>query len=198
MVYRMTSKGQFQVWASGQGQVRSWPNRRRSCCISIDGHEPGGHFGAYPMSLSLFGRELSLKNESNPWVTSDDLVEVTDQKLYLGPHKWPKKTWSWKNWRERMCTGEERSISIFPHWLIMGKSQNWPDLRSSRSKSRSIQNVSIIPLMNVCESQVDRIKTRALARPQTFFEVWSLDLTLWPDLRWPWVKIFRKGAELMT
>ena len=39
----------------------------------------------------------------------------------------------------------------------------------------------------------------AVTRLESFFsEVGSLDLTRWPDLRWPWPKIFRKVAEHLT
>ena len=44
----------------------------------------------------------------------------------------------------------------------------------------------------------DCSKTVGTVTSQTFWEVGSLDLTWWPDLRWSGDKIFRKGAERMA
>ena len=40
---------------------------------------------------------------------------------------WP---WSWKNWVGLIGLCETVSIFTFPHGLIMGRSRNWPDLRT--------------------------------------------------------------------
>ena len=119
-------------------------------------------------------------------------IFVTDQKFHI----WPPTTWSWEIWRDCMCIDEIRSISIFSHCPTTGRWQNWPDLRSL-SKFQDIQIVPIIILMNFCESQIHRIRTVARAWPQSFLEVRSLTVPWWPDLTWPYVEIFRKGAEWM-
>ena len=79
----------------------------------------------------------------------------------------------------------------------MGRSQKWPDLRSPISK---IQDKRFV-------GTDDRIICRkfhnfpwnivAVARWESYFVVGSLDLTWWPDLTWPWAKIFTKVAEKM-
>ena len=130
MMYNMTSKGQFENLTSGQGHRRSWNVRNRSCCISIDAHGRDKHISACFTPLSSFWRPQLIKNHKRPVVTSDDLAEVTDEKLYLGHHKWPLKVWFWKNWTDPMRFGEDRSNSIFSHWLVMVSARNWPDLRS--------------------------------------------------------------------
>ena len=89
----------------------------------------------------------------------------------------------------------KRRFWFFALYLIMGKSQNWPDPRSPKSKFRDIHFVGIDTLMLSQKFHIDPSKTIVPTRPQTFLEVRSLDLTWWPDLRWPWAQIFRKVAE---
>ena len=45
---------------------------------------------------------------------------------------------------------------------------------------------------------IDRLWTVATVASQTFWEVGSLDLAWWPNLRWPVDKIFRKYAEMIV
>ena len=86
---------------------------------------------------------------------------------------------------------------IFPHCFIMGRSQNWPDLRSQISKFRDIRIVGTNELLKSWKFQNILSTTMAVAVPQSFLEVRSLRLTWWPDLRWPESKIFGEGAERM-
>ena len=108
---------------------------------------------------------------------------------------------------------QNRRISIFSHWLIMVRSQNWPDLRSSISKFWDIHFVHANALSNRWKFQSDRSLGVAMADIETFYEVRSLQVTWWPDLfykfspnllmgrihkdratakrsllRWPWTK----------
>ena len=57
---------------------------------------------------------------------------------------------------------------FFPHWLIMGRSRNWPDLRSPISKFRDIQIAHTGTLTKAWREEIDRSKTLALAWLQTF------------------------------
>ena len=92
---------------------------------------------------------------------------------------------------------QKRRISIFSHWLIMGRSQNWPDLRSSISKFWDIHFVHAIALSNRWKFQSDRSLGVAMTDIETFYEVRSLQVTWWPDLEWPWSEIFTTCVELM-
>ena len=133
-----------------------------------------------------------------PLVTSDDLVEVTDEKLHLGPHKWPLNVWSWKNVTDPKRFDEDICTFIF---TPLTRNSNftkltWPwvtDIKNLR-----IQIVGTMARTYFQKFQIDWMKTLAWARLQSIFEVRSLKVTLWPDLRWPGVKIYTKGAELMT
>ena len=81
-----------------------------------------------------------------------------------------------------MRISEKGSNRVFPHWLIMERSRDWPDLRSPISKIRNIQIVGIYTLMKSCKFQIFRIATVGWARLQTFLVVRSLNVTWWPDL----------------
>ena len=96
-----------------------------------------------------------------------------------------------------MVLNRNRMNWNFAHWLIMGRSQNWPDLRSPTSKIRDIHFVHLVTLSNCWKFQSDRTTLVARARVWTFSEVGSLNLTWWPDLWWPGAKIFRDYAEKM-
>ena len=74
---------------------------------------------------------------------------------------------------------------FFPHWLIMGRSRNWPDLRSPISKFRDIQIVATNDLITSCDFQRPPTSTVALARWQSCKKVtwgWVIqsDLVTWP------------------
>ena len=79
----------------------------------------------------------------------------------------------------------------------MGRSQKWPDLRSPISKIRDIRFVGTDDLIIFRKFHNFPWNIEAVARWESYFVVGSLDLTWWPDLTWPWVKIFTKVAEKM-
>ena len=92
---------------------------------------------------------------------------------------------------------QKRRISIFSHWLIMERSQNWPDLRSQISKIRDIHFIHTVTHINRWKFQSDRSVGVAIASLWTFSEVRSLDVTWWPDLERPRSEIFTTCAEMM-
>ena len=72
---------------------------------------------------------------------------------------------------------------FFSHCLIMGRSQNWPDLRSPRSKIRDIRFVAIDVLMISWKLYIDRPRTVFTVASQ-IFSGGRVRLT-WPgDLTW--------------
>ena len=86
---------------------------------------------------------------------------------------------------------------FFAHWLIMGRSQKWPDLRSPISKIQNIRFVGTDDLIIFRKFHNFPWNIVAVARWESYFVVGSLDLTWWPDLTWPWAEIFTKVAEKM-
>ena len=86
---------------------------------------------------------------------------------------------------------------IFAHWLIMGRSQKWPDLRSPISKIQDIRFVGTDDLIIFRKFHNVPWNIVAVARWESYFVVGSLDLTWWPDLTWPWAEIFKNVAEKM-
>ena len=95
-----------------------------------------------------------------------------------------------------MRISEKGSNRVFPHWLIMERSRDWPDLRSPISKIRNKQIVGIYTLMKFCKFQIFRIATVGWARLQTFLVVRSLNVTWWPDLTWPGINILTQCAKV--
>ena len=69
---------------------------------------------------------------------------------------------------------------FFSHCLIMRRSQNWPDLRSLRSKIRDIRFVGNDGFMISWNLYMDRSRTVSTVASQIFQEIGSLDLT-WDD-----------------
>ena len=86
---------------------------------------------------------------------------------------------------------------IFAHWLIMGRSRKWPDLRSPISKIQDIHFVGTDDLIIFRKFHNFPSNTVAGARLKSFSKVWSLDLTCWPDLACPRIETFTKVAEKM-
>ena len=109
-----------------------------------------------------------------------------------------------------MTFGQKRRLSIFSHWLIMERSQNWTDLRSPISKFREIHFV--YHYYNYCihyvycvyccfiscsKLQSDQSLGVAVTGIETFNVVRSLDVIWWPDLGWLWSEVFTEGVEKM-
>ena len=86
---------------------------------------------------------------------------------------------------------------IFAHWLIMGRSRKWPDLRSPISKIQDIHFVGTDDLIIFRKFHNFPSNPVAGARLLNFCKVWSLDLTWWPDLAWPRIETFTKVAKKM-
>ena len=78
-------------------------------------------------------------------------------------------------------------------FLPLTRSQNWPDFRSPISKFWDIHIIDTVVCSNRWRFQGNRSVGVALTNIQTFYEVRSLDVTWWPDLRWPGSKIFREA-----
>ena len=71
-------------------------------------------------------------------------------------------------------------VCIFPHWLNMGRSPVWPDLRSLTSKIRDIQLLYIAVLMKL--RKFWSCSENKIAAMVTLFLGWDtrFDLVTWP------------------
>ena len=67
---------------------------------------------------------------------------------------------------------------VFPHWLIMERSRNWPDLRSPISKFGDKHFIDTVTDINRWQFQGDRSFGVAMMSIQTFFLRWG-------NLAWP-------------
>ena len=81
----------------------------------------------------------------------------------------------------RMIFVQKRRLSIFSHWFIMERSQNWPDPRSPISKFRSINFIDVTNITR-WKFQGDRLVGVAMTSIQASLRwghlTWPGDLTL--------------------
>ena len=142
-MYMLTLKVQSQNLTLGQGHLRSRIEPSRSYCISFDASVQEKHIGIIPSALCLFYQKLAAKTN----VTSYDLEwpkgEVIESKLHEGYREGPNVGISWDKQYVPTRTFRKNGIWAFSHCLIMVMSQNWPDLRSPKSKSWDICFVGI-------------------------------------------------------
>ena len=97
----------------------------------------------------------------------------------------------------RMAFIQNKRFSISSHWLIMKRSQNWPDLTSPISKFGDIHFIDTITSINRWKYQGNRLVGVALTSIQTFYEVRSLDVACWHNLAWPGSETFTTYVEKM-
>ena len=134
-----TLKGQFENLTSGQ--IRSRPGQGQimtqvgqyAVCTSSEAARRVKSFGTICASLSLSCCDLlAYWRKKGLWrhLTSGDLPVTPDPQFHPDLHRWDEGLWSWKHWVVLIDLCEARSIFIFPHRLIMGRSRNWPELRT--------------------------------------------------------------------
>ena len=94
-----------------------------------------------------------------PWRHGEgSLVAIFRLRVSLGAEYPPCVTlpniWTWSLAVTRclrmfpMVFFQKRRLSFFPHWLIMERSQNWPDLWSSISKFWDIHFIDTVTAIN--------------------------------------------------
>ena len=132
-MYFLTLKGQFEnlttdqvMSRSGQGQIMTQVGQYAHPMKRLD--EPS-HLTPFAR-LSPSCRDVLAKNGLWRHLTSGGLSVTPDRQLHPDLNRWGEWPWSWKNWVVLIGLCETGSIFIFPHRLIMGRSRNWPNLRS--------------------------------------------------------------------
>ena len=135
---------------------RSSGDPSRSCCILGDASRRYRHIAVGFTSPSWLYRELLPNKWWWPLMTSNDPRGVTHKNWHSDRQKYPKITSYRSNWTNILHILEKGSIWIFPHWLIMGRSRNWPDLRSPIWKFRDKQVVGTYALMTPCKYETDQ------------------------------------------
>ena len=91
----------------------------------------------------------------------------------------------------RMVFFKKRHLSLFSHWLIIERSQNWPDLGSLISKLRDTHFIGAGIDINFSKFQGDRAFGVARTSIQTFSEVRSR-----PDLERPRSETFTCAEKM--
>ena len=187
----LTFKGQTQYLTSGQGHVIIGTGHVAYQSMRLD---KTNTMRPFPTLYLISIKSYEHKHVADPGWPQMTFPFVPDIKWHLGHHKRPKGTLFWMNRADLMTLW---GTWFFAHWLIMGWSWKWPDLRSTVWKIRDIQFVDTDAPTSFWKFDKVLSNTLDVTRPQTFCEVGSFDLAWWPDLRWPGVEIFPKVAEKM-
>ena len=132
-MYNLTLKGQGQNLTSGQVRARSLGDPSRPNYTSFDA--PCGDKRHVKSHLDL---KLLAKNYWWPRVTSMTFRGVTDEKFHFEYQQIP---YMMRFHSYKLKMKHKTGSLIFAHWLIMGSSRKWPDLRSHISKIRDIHFV---------------------------------------------------------
>ena len=189
----------FDLWS------RSWPDRKRSNCISVDPYGRSKYiYGVFIALVGLYKKFKSYCRKTAgdllwPEMTLATLRGVTGRNI---PIQGVKST----------CNPMFESVSngFLPNegWgafhfspidlFIMERSQNWPDHGSPISKFRDKHFIHTGRNINRWKFQGDRAFGVAMTIIQTFSDVRSLlDVTWWHDHEWPGSEIFTKCVEKM-
>ena len=130
-MYSMTLKSQGQNLTSGQGHVVTQVGHIAYESKRLNKRNTMRQF----LRLYLFWIKSYSQKTVGELVTSDDLWRVTDENCRLG-HRWgPKPTPFRVNENVPM---RKRGSWNFAHWLSIGRSWNWLDLRSRIKKKSEI------------------------------------------------------------
>ena len=143
---------------SDQGHVRSHVEPSRSYCISFDVSMREKHIETIPSDLSSFYQKLEAKKRIWSHMTSNYLkgrsLGQDRIRIIVSGQIWKyieiNSTFS-------SCYGKN-GVWTFSHCLIMVRSQNWPDLRSPRSKFRDIHFVGADTFINSWKFHIDILK----------------------------------------
>ena len=135
-MYNLTLEGQGQRLTSDQGKLRSLGDPSRSKYTSFyapcrDERNETNH-----TSLSCLDLKLLAKNCWWPRVTSMTFRGSATTNFTWSTNKY--LIWCDSTHISLKC---KTGSLIFAHWLIMGRSRKWPDLRSQISKIQDIHFV---------------------------------------------------------
>ena len=150
---------------SSQGHARSRGDPDRSCCMSLNASRQEKFIGTNPL-LDLYSVKSYRQKKTH--LTSYDLEwpegEVMGSNLYMGHREWPDMRQSWDIQYDLPPTFEIKCIWTFSHCLITVWSENWPDLRSLKSKFRDSRFLGTDDLINSWKIHVDSLRTVATAQ----------------------------------
>ena len=107
---------------------RSWPDRKRSCCIQGDPYcRPKHIYGVFvaPAGGHKKGSLAAIFRFRISYLPVFRCLRVF-----------------------RMVSIQKRRLSFFSHWLIMKRSQNWPNLMSPISKLRDMHFIDTVTHIN--------------------------------------------------
>ena len=130
--YLMTSIGQFRSLTWGHLRSRSRGGSDRSCCISADAPWRDKHFGAIPMSVSLFNQRLLIKrrNTRNTAQCAPSKGHLWSPELFLGI------TFDWIEIQTRglyhwVCCVKAHGLICNMAYMNQHMTLTWDDLRSN-------------------------------------------------------------------
>ena len=159
----------LKIWP--QVKVMTWPER--SSCISVDPHRRPKHIYGVFIALAGLYQKIFPKNCWWPSMTWNDLGDMTRGhrtqysdsgcKVYIQWWWWDGRAVTFASVDQRlsplhptrclrvfsMVFVQKRRLSFFSHWLIMERSQNWPDIRSPISIFLDIHFIDTLACSNL-------------------------------------------------
>ena len=184
----LTFKGQTQYLTSGQGHVIIGTGHVAYQSMRLD---KTNTMRPFPTLYLISIKSYEHKHVADPGWPQMTFPFVPDTKWHLGHHKWPNGTSFWSFWTNRVDMLALWGILFFAHWLIMGRSWKWHDLRSIVWKIRDIRFVDIDALTTSCKFDKVFSNTLDVTGPQTlklalWGEVTFCSLVTWPWVTWCW------------
>ena len=175
------------------------PDRERSCCISVDPYcRPEYIYGDFIALACLYQKVLPKKKllvtlvlHNLKWLWRHE----EGSPVAIFRVRVPSLPVTRRLRVFRMVFVQKRCLSIFAHWLIMKRSQNWSEVTDNKIPRcifhrycNSYQSLKVpSQSFNRCSYEL---------RPTLFFsEVRSLGVTWRPDLEWPGCELFTTCAE---
>ena len=141
-MYNMTSKGQVETLTSGQGHDLTQTYHDAYHSIRLDKTSQSNLFWSlYLVSIKSYCEEIV----GNLWWRHATSTAHRRGQRCTYQLKWLANTTFYMFWLLRMVMTQTKMKWNFSHWLIMGRSQNRPDLRSKIKKIRDKYFVYLWP-----------------------------------------------------
>ena len=119
-------------------------------------------------SISILSKVIGKKTHLTSYDLERPEGEVMGSNLYMGHREWPDMRQSWDFQYDLPPTFEIKCIWTFSQCLITAWSENWPDLRSLKSKFRDSRFLGTDDLINSWKIPVNFLRTVATAQSQIF------------------------------
>ena len=139
-------------------------------------------FAIFPSSYFSYVHALFRSNISSSWCFFvRSFLRPAQFRLSIFPYM--RDAWFWTFWTDLISIW---LTWVFPHWLIMGRSRNWPDLRSPIWKNpRYASSMYLVAyqILKVSNLDLNHCGHNAIGKLFGGWVTWS-DLATWSEVTW--------------